>query len=192
MIIFFPTFVKDIFAYLFMNTMNNLTKLILRRKSIRCFAECSVSDTQLSTLLRVAMAAPTAKNAQPWHFIVIKERDVLDCLAEKLPYAKMLSSAALAIVVCGDTQVHTGESAQNWIMDCAAATQNILLVAESMELGAVWTAVYPYPDRIDAVRTALQLPPHIMPLNVIPIGAPMGNERPLDKWKPERIHQEKW
>jgi nitroreductase len=175
-----------------MNTMNNLTKLMLRRKSVRRFAECSVSDSQLITLLKVAMAAPSAKNAQPWHFVVIEERKTLDRLSELLPYAKMLSSATLAIVVCGDTEVHSGESAQNWIMDCSAATQNLLLVAESMEFGAVWTAVYPYVDRIEAVRTALQLPQQVMPLNVIPIGAPMGNERPLDKWKPERIHREKW
>ena len=165
---------------------------MLKRKSVRRFAECSVTESQLSTLLKVAMAAPSAKNAQPWHFVVIEDRNVLDRLSEQLPYAKMLTSAALAIVVCGDTQVHTGESAQNWIMDCSAATQNLLLVAESMGLGAVWTAAYPYPDRIEAVRTALLLPPEIMPLNVIPIGAPFGNERPLDKWKPERIHREKW
>jgi len=172
--------------------MNNLTKLILRRKSIRLFAECTISDLQITTILRAAMAAPTAKNAQPWHFVVTEERSVLDRLAEQLPYAKMLSSAALSITVCGDTQVHTGESAQNWIMDCAAATQNILLVVESMNLGAVWTACYPYPNRIDAVRKALSIPDHIIPLNVIPIGAPMGNERPLEKWKPERIHYERW
>jgi len=172
--------------------MNNLTKLILRRKSVRRFVECSISDSQVKTLIRAAMAAPTAKNAQPWHFIVIEEREVLDRLAEQLPYAKMLSTATLAIAICGDLQVHTGESAPNWMLDCAAATQNLLLVAESMDFGAVWTACYPYHDRIDAVRTALELPDHIMPLNVIPIGAPVGNERPSDKWKPERIHYEKW
>ncbi|MDR2585371.1 MAG: nitroreductase family protein [Prevotellaceae bacterium] len=172
--------------------MNNLTKLILRRKSVRRFADCSITDAQLNTLLRVAMAAPSAKNAQPWHFVVVEESETLLRLSQLLPYAKMLSSATLAIVVCGDTTIHQGEGAQNWIMDCSAATQNILLVAESLELGAVWTAAYPYSDRIDAVSSALQLPPHIMPLNVIPIGAPMGVERPLDKWKPERIHKERW
>ena len=172
--------------------MNNLTKLILKRKSVRRFAEYSVTDMEIKTLIRAAMAAPTAKNLQPWHFVVIKDREALDRLGQALPYAKMLSTADIAIAVCGDTSVHTGEGAQNWIMDCSAATQNLLLVAESMDLGAVWTACYPYSDRIDAVRKALSLPPHIMPLNVIPIGAQMGNERPLDKWKPERIHYEQW
>jgi len=175
-----------------MNNMNNLTKLILRRKSVRRFAECSLSDAQINTLLKAAMAAPTAKNAQPWHFVVIENQEVLEHLAKELPYAKMLSSAALAIAVCGDTTVHTGEGAHNWMLDCAAATQNLLLVAESMEFGAVWTACYPYKERIDAVRKALKLPDHIMPLNVIPIGAPMGSERPVDKWKPDRIHRESW
>ena len=172
--------------------MNNLTKLILRRKSVRRFAECSLSDMQIKTLIRAAMSAPSAKNAQPWHFIVIEERNTLDHLSQVLPYAKMLSSASLAITICGDTLIHTGESAPNWLLDCAAATQNLLLVVESMDLGAVWTACYPYQDRMEAVSTALQLPQHIIPLNVVPIGAPMGIERPLDKWKPERIHYEKW
>ena len=172
--------------------MNNLTKLILKRKSVRRFAECSVSDAQLTTLLKAAMAAPSAKNAQPWHFVVVEEAEMLQYLSERLPYAKMLSSAALAIVVCGDTQVHTGESAQNWLLDCAAATQNLLLVAESMDFGAVWTGCYPYKERVDIVRAALELPDHIVPLNVVPIGGPIGNERPLDKWKPERVHKEKW
>ncbi|MCL2502701.1 MAG: nitroreductase family protein [Bacteroidales bacterium] len=172
--------------------MNNLTKLVLRRKSIRRFAECSISDLQINTMLKAAMAAPTAKNAQPWHFVVIEDPDMLQYLSERLPYAKMLSSAALAIVICGDTQVHTGESAHNWMLDCAAATQNLLLVAESMDFGAVWTGCYPYKERIGVVQEVLELPDHIMPLNVIPIGAPKGNERPLDKWKPERIHKEKW
>ena len=172
--------------------MNNLTKLILKRKSVRRFAECVITDLQVKTLIRAAMAAPTAKNAQPWHFVVIEDRETMDRLAVQLPYAKMLSSATLSIAVCGDLRVHTGESEQNWMVDCAAATQNLLLVAESMDLGAVWTACYPYKERIEAVRSALELPDYIMPLNIIPIGAPFGNEHPLDKWKPERIHYEKW
>ena len=172
--------------------MNNLTKLIIRRKSVRLFSECSISELQVNTLLKAAMAAPSAKNAQPWHFIVIENREVMDRLAAQLPYAKMLTSATLAIAICGDLRVHTGESAPNWMLDCAAATQNLLLVAESIDLGAVWTACYPYEDRINAVRMALELPDYMMPLNVIPIGAPFGNEKPLEKWKPERIHYEKW
>ena len=172
--------------------MNNLTKLILRRKSVRRFVECALSEAQINTLIKAAMSAPSAKNAQPWHFVVVEDPDTLAHLAEQLPYAKMLSSAAVAIVVCGDTTIHTGESAPNWLLDCAAATQNLLLVAESLDLGAVWTAAYPYKERMDAVCTALQLPEQIVPLNVIPIGAPMGGEKPLDKWKPERIHKERW
>ena len=172
--------------------MNNLTKLILRRKSVRQFSDCSVSDLQITTLLKAAMAAPTAKNGQPWHFVVVEDADMLQHLSERLPYAKMASTAAVAIVVCGDIQVHTGEGAPNWMLDCAAATQNLLLVAESMDLGAVWTGCYPYKERINIVKEALGLPDHIVPLNVIPIGGPIGNERTLDKWRPERVHKEKW
>lgn len=172
--------------------MNNLTKLIMRRKSVRRFADTSISEAKVMTLLKAAMAAPSAKNAQPWHFVVIENREVMDHLAEVLPYAKMLSSATLSIVICGDLTVHTGEAAHNWMLDCAAATQNLLLVAESMDFGAVWTACYPYQERISAVRNAIGLPDHIMPLNIVPIGEPIGNEHPIDKWKPERIHFERW
>lgn len=166
---------------------------IYARKSVRDFTGQLVSKENLTELVKAGMAAPTARNRQPWQFVVINEKDALQRLSEQLPYAKMLASAGAAIVVCGDLDIaKAGETEKLWTQDCSAATQNILLAAESMGLGAVWTAAYPYDDRMSAVVSALSLPEQIVPLNVIPIGYPTGVDKPKDKWKPERLHWNKF
>jgi nitroreductase len=161
---------------------------IFRRKSVREFSPQEIGSKQLEALVKAGMAAPTAINAQPWKFGIVTERKKLDALAEGLPYARMLFEAPAAIVVCGDLQkALTGTDQNYWVQDCAAATENILLAAEAMGLGAVWTAAFPYKDRIKPVRESLKLPEHIVPLNVIPLGYPKGNPQPKDKWKPENV-----
>lgn len=167
---------------------NEILEVIHQRKSVRHFTDQSVSKEQIETLLRAGMAAPTAVNRQPWMFYVIRQREVLDTLSQQLPYAKMLKQAPAAIVVCGDMEKAGNLKDKGyWVQDCAAATQNILLAAESMGLGAVWTASYPYDDRTKAVIKALDLPQNHIPLNVIPIGYPTGEDQPKNKWKPENI-----
>lgn len=174
------------------NTPSTL-KIIHQRKSVRDYTAKEVSKEQLETLVKAGMAAPTARNLQPWAFVVITERAVLDEMANQLPYCKMLLKAPAAIVVCGDLQKAATDVDQHfWVQDCSAATQNILLAAESVGLGAVWTAAFPYQDRMDIVIKALDLPEHVLPLNVIPIGYPATNEQPKDKWNPENLHWEKW
>lgn len=167
---------------------NEILEVIHQRKSVRHFTDQSVSKEQIETLLRAGMAAPTAVNRQPWMFYVIRQREVLDTLSQQLPYAKMLKQAPAAIVVCGDMEKAGNLKDKGyWVQDCAAATQNILLAAESLGLGAVWTASYPYDDRTKAVIKALDLPQNHIPLNVIPIGYPTGEDQPKNKWKPENI-----
>lgn len=165
--------------------------VIHQRKSVRQYLEHPIPDEKIETMLRAAMAAPTARNIQPWQFYVITNREVLNQLSNELPYAKMLSEAPLAIVVAGDIQQGNPneEQVHNWKLDCAAATQNLLLAAEALGLGAVWTGVYPYKARITAVSKALELPPHIIPLNIVPIGYPLLEDIPKDKWIPEKV---KW
>lgn len=167
---------------------NETLETIHNRKSVRHFTDQPVSKDQVEVLLRAGMAAPTAVNRQPWAFYVVTQRETLDLLAEQLPYAKMLSQAQAAIVVCGDME-KAGRLKEEgyWVQDCSAATENILLAAESMGLGAVWTASYPYNDRMEVVKNALNLPEKDVPLNVIPIGYPTGEDVPKDKWKPENI-----
>lgn len=172
---------------------NPVLNNIYERKSVRNFTAAEVSEEQLTTLVKAGMAAPTARNRQPWQFVVIRDKAVMQDLAGKLPYAKMLASAAAAITVCGDLEIaKAGNSENMWMLDCSAATQNILLALESMGLGGVWTACYPYDDRMQTVATALNLPEHVVPLCVIPIGHPTGIDKPKDKWKPERLHWNQW
>lgn len=167
---------------------NEILEVIHQRKSVRHFTDQPVSKEQIETLLRAGMAAPTAVNRQPWVFYVIRQREVLDTLSQQLPYAKMLKQAPAAIVVCGDMEKAGNLKDKGyWVQDCAAATENILLAAESLGLGAVWTASYPYDDRTKAVIKALDLPQNHIPLNVIPIGYPTGEDQPKNKWKSENI-----
>jgi nitroreductase len=137
------------------------------------------------------MAAASAINLQPWEFVVIDERSIMDSLAADLPYAKMLYHASAAIVVCGDVTVRSKEYAY-WEFDCSLASGNILLAAEAMGLGAIWTAVHPYPERISTVKNILHLPEFIIPLNVIPTGYPAMANLPKDKYRPDKIHWNKW
>lgn len=173
---------------------NNLVlQNIHQRKSVRSFSSEEVSEEQLTEIVKAGMAAPTARNRQPWQFVLLRDKAVMEALAEQLPYAKMLASASAAVVVCGDLEIaRAGNSEKMWMLDCSAATQNILLAIESMGLGGVWTACYPYEDRMQAVSTALALPEHILPLCLIPVGYPAGNDKPKDKWKPERLHWDRW
>jgi nitroreductase len=165
---------------------------IHNRKSVRNFIKSKpVPKEDLLTLVKAGMAAPSAVNLQPWQFIIVTERTNLDKLQENLPYAKMLLTATAAIVVCGDVSLVSGDHSY-WVEDCSAATQNILLVAESMGLGAVWTAVYPNVERENWVCKCLELPTNIRPLCVIPIGYPADNPKPKNKFKEEKIHYEKW
>lgn len=168
--------------------LNEVLEVIHSRKSVRHFTNKPVSKQQLEVILRAGMAAPTAVNRQPWAFYVVTERAILDTLAEQLPYAKMLFEAQAAIIVCGDME-KAGNLVDKgyWVQDCSAATQNILLAAESIGLGAVWTAAYPYDDRTEAVIKTLNLPKKHIPLNVIPIGYPTGEDLPKNKWKPENV-----
>lgn len=163
--------------------------VIHNRKSVRQYTDAGVATEKIEILLKAAMAAPSARNIQPWLFYVITKREVLDTLAEGLPYAKMLTQAPLAIVVAGDTAMGNPnkEQVQNWALDCAAATQNLLLAAEALGLGAVWTGVYPYQQRIDVISHALSLPALIIPLCIIPMGYPLKEEKTKDKWNPDKI-----
>ena len=177
--------------------MTDKTSIILEniqsRKSVRNFTGEAVNKDILMILLKAAMAAPSARNRQPWGFVAITERETLDILADGLPYTKMLYKAGAAIVVCGDTTVDLQQGATDlWYQDAAASTQNILLATEAIGLGAVWSALYPYPDRENHVRKVTKLPFTVFPFSIVPIGHPAGENLPRDKFRLERIHWEKW
>lgn len=164
--------------------------VIHQRKSVRKYLDKPVSREHLEILLKAGMAAPTAADKRPWVFVVVTDKEKLAALAEELPYTKMAKDAAAAIVVCGDTR--KALNSEIWVQDCSAASQNILLAAEATGLGAVWSGIYPEYFKINHVRRVLNIPMEVIPLNVIPIGWPTGEEQPKDKWDPSNIHWERW
>ncbi|MGL4780929.1 MAG: nitroreductase family protein [Bacteroidales bacterium] len=172
---------------------NDALENILTRRSVRSFTEQVIPEAKIDTLLRAAMSAPTARNTQPWAFVVITDKNTLKQLAEELPYGKMIAQAPVAIVACGDLPKGIkGYGDGYWVQDVSAATENLLLAAHAMGLGAVWTGVFPVPERIESVKRILSLPDSITPLNVIPVGYPANPGVVKDKYKPENIHYQKW
>lgn len=166
--------------------------VIKERKSVRSYRGEPVSKEDIDRILHAAMAAPAAIHMLPWKFIVITDKIKLKELADGLPFAKMLVKAGTAIVVCAVPEEAALSSEAFAILDCTCASENILLAAEALGLGAVWTAVYPNKEIMDFVRTALNIPPGVIPLNVIPIGHPTGEDKAQDKYDAANIHREKW
>jgi nitroreductase len=169
-------------------------EVIFERKSVRNYKTDPVKKEDLETIVKAGMAAPTARDRRPWEFIVIDDRELLDKLAQALPYAKMAKQASAGIIVAGDLNKQNGtKESPYWIMDCSAAIQNVLLAVEHLGLGAVWTAVYPNQDRIDAVKALFpEMPENIIPLAFIPVGVPQGTDKPKDKYNPAQIRWNKW
>ena len=161
---------------------------ILERTSVRSYLDKSIEEDKIEKLLRAGMAAPTAVNKQPWHFVVVTDKSLLQKLAKANPYAEMVARAPLAIVVCGDmTKALDGNAREFWVQDCSAASENILLAATGLGLGAVWTGTYPSEERCAAVSEVLGLPETLIPLNTIVIGYPDGEVTPKDKWQESNI-----
>lgn len=163
---------------------------IMTRTSVRQYTDRPISADTLETLLKAGMAAPTAVNKQPWAFVVTTGRDALDSLATLQP---RLQTAAAAITVCGDmTRAIEGDGRDFWVQDCSAATENILLAAHALGLGAVWTGVYPIAERVDDVSRTLALPDSVVPMCIIAVGYPLADQEPKDKWDPSKVHYQRW
>ena len=172
---------------------NQAIQNILTRVSVREFTGEKISEAQLDTLLRAAMSAPSAINKQPWAFIVVTDEAKIAALGEALPYSRCSNHPAVAIIPCGDlTKAIPGEMANFWINDVSAATENLLLAAHAMGLGAVWTGLHPDMNRARLVQEMLGLPEHIIPLCVVPVGIPAEQPEVKDKFKPENIHYNEW
>ena len=171
--------------------LNPTISSIMTRTSIRQFTSQPVSKSQVEMLLRAGMAAPTAVNRQPWHFVVVSDKAKLTALGAGRN--RMLEQCPVAIVVCGDLdKALSGKAQEYWVQDCSAATENILLAAHALGLGAVWTGVYPIDGRVSAVTSLLQLPSAIVPLCVIAVGYPAEQPTPKDKWKTENVSYEEY
>ena len=171
---------------------NETLKTIHQRKSVRNFTDQEVSKEQLETIVKAAMAAPTAINAQPWQFLVVTDKTLKAKYAEGNRQAEMINKCSALVVICGDKTIGNDRSWAYWDQDCSAATENLLLAVESLGLGAVWTGVYPGEERIKLVKERFELPENVIPLCVVLVGYPAGTDQPKDKWKPERLHWNKY
>lgn len=165
---------------------------IMTRTSIRQFKAQPVEQDKVDILLKAAMAAPSALNLQPWHFIVINDKETIALLSGKQP-----TSAPLMIAVCGDTDKTMLPDGSTklpdfWVEDVSAATENLLLAAHALGLGAVWTGVYPAMDRTAEVANVLNCPQNIVPLAVVRVGYPDESPEPKNKYKEENISYNKF
>ncbi len=163
---------------------------ILGRRSIRRYTPKPVPDSLVTEVLQAAMAAPSAGNERPWHFIVIRDRATLDAIPKFHPYSAMLKYASVAIVVCGDLLQEKYKGF--WVQDCSAATENLLLAATAKGLGSVWTALHPMEDRVAGMRSLLGLPESIIPLSLVPLGFPEEQPGRPERFDPGRVHRERW
>lgn len=162
---------------------------IFTRRSIRKYTKDPVPESLIDELLKAAMAAPSARNEQPWHFVVVSDHKILDEIPKFHPFSRMLPGAALAILVCGDT---APLSDTYWIQDCSAATQNILIAARTKGLGAVWLGIYPSETRYKQVQALLGIPEKVIPLGLVSIGYPAEEKPPSNRFNASRVHYNKW
>jgi nitroreductase len=165
-------------------------KAILSRRSIRKYSKNNIPEEYYEVLLKAAMHAPSGRNRQPWHFIIVSDREILKKLSEISPSWNMLEEAANAIVVCGDLNLEDSESFI--LQDCSAATQNILLAAHELGLGSVWLGVHPKEDRLKPLIEILHIPAHILPVSMVSIGKPDESREQPDRYNIDRIHQDRW
>ncbi len=163
---------------------------ILSRRSIRRYTGDPVPEDAIRNILAAAMSAPSAGDERPWHYVVVKDRAVLAGVPGFHPHARMVPDAAAAILVCGDPALE--KHAGFWVQDCSAATQNILLAARAMGLGAVWVGIYPLEDRVAAARALFGLPGRVVPLALVPMGVPAVRKDREDRFDAARVHRDRW
>ena len=167
--------------------MDERLSIIFSRRSIRRYTDAPVSEGDVQSLLEAGMAAPSASNRKPWHFVAVTDKETLRTLADQQPYGKMLPDAALAIAVCGDPGVSDW-----WEQDCAAATENILVAAAGLGLGGVWLGCHGRPKREQAVRDALGIPKQVGVLSLLAIGHPDEQKPARTQYDPSRVHKSGW
>lgn len=163
---------------------------IFTRRSIRSFTDERVSEADLHDLLKAGMQAPSARNEQPWHFVVIDDRELLHAIPEFHPHSKMLYEAPLAILVCSDRKLEAKRA--SWLQDCSAATENILLAAHAKGLGGVWLGIFPDAERVKGMQELLSLPEDVRPVALLAIGYPAVEVEPEDRFKESRVHRNRW
>ncbi len=174
------------------DTMNQADFLdfLLTRRSIRTYTAQSIEIAVLYELIRAACSAPSAGNQQPWDFVILDDKQLFRKIPAFHPNAKLIEDADKAILICANKKRERYK--QYSPIDCAAATQNLLLAAHAYGLGACWLGIYPREDRMEQMRTLLAIPKHILPFSLIALGYPAEKSRKLDRFDPQRIHINTW
>ena len=168
----------------------DVTDAIFQRRSIRNFEDKKIPEDIVNEILKAAMYAPSAMNQQPWQFIVMDDRKLLDEIPKFHPYSAMCKTAPMAILVCADLSLE--KSKDNWTLDCAAATQNLMLAAFAKNIGSVWVGVYFDDNLIKGFQKLLNLSKNIIPISLIPIGYHKNETKEIDRFKKDRIHKNGW
>ncbi len=168
----------------------DVLEAIFTRRSIRKYTGQPVGDEDLHTILRAGCYAPSAMNNQPWHFVVVRDCETLQAIAQDHPYAKMLPQAGCCIIVCGDQEKQ--KQIGFLVEDCSAAIQNMLLAAHGLGLGAVWCGLYPLSQRTKTVHRLLRLPSRTVPVGMIALGHKAEERSTLERYDPAKVHSEKW
>ena len=166
--------------------------LIFGRRSIRVYSPGEINEAAVTKLLEAAMAAPSAMTKDPWRFVLVRDRQTLSQLATLHPGAAMLSSAALAIVVCGDLEVAFERQISYLLQDCAAAIENLLVAAHAQGLGACWVGIHPGEALIKRVKELLSLPPSFVPVAAISLGQPGEQPPPRTRFNADYVRRERW
>ena len=172
-----------------MNSAATVIDTMLRRRSVRSYKADPVPDAILEDVLRTGMNAPSAANQQPWHFVVIKDRNVLDSITAFHPYAAALKSAPVAIVVCGKPE---GQFKEWWPQDCSAAVQNMLLAATAHGLGSLWIGIHSDPGREKNLGALIRVPSGVLPFAIVALGYSEKPAAKADRFDKTRIHMETW
>lgn len=167
------------------NIMANRLGWILKRRSIRAYTDLPVTDEQVEALMCAAMAAPSANDLRPWAFVVVRDAERRKALANIHPWSYMCAYAPLVIAVIGDPEV-----SRQWVEDCSAATENLLLAVAGLNLGAVWVGIYPYVESEARVRQVLGIPEQLRVLCLTPIGKPAEIKPPRTRYEERKVHNE--
>ncbi|MGE5473867.1 MAG: nitroreductase family protein [Ignavibacteriales bacterium] len=168
----------------------DVLEAIYTRRSIRKFTGEVISDNQLKSILKAGFYAPSANNYQPWHFVIVRNKKMLESMSGIHPYAKMLPNAGCGIIVCGDT---TKQAEMGFLIeDCSAAIENMLLAAHGIGLGSVWISLYPITSRYQPIASILNIPENFIPVGMIAVGQKAEVKNTNERYHQDKIHFEQW
>ncbi|MBQ1533747.1 MAG: nitroreductase family protein [Erysipelotrichaceae bacterium] len=166
---------------------------ILNRTSIRKYTDRQIADEDLHRILEAGMAGPSCVNSRDWSFLVVRDRETLNKVAEANGRpAQPLKGAAAGILVCGDLNRSFQGAPDYWIIDCSIAVQNMILAAHALGIGSVWLGTWPQMDRVKKQQELFGLPEQIVPHSIIAFGYPAEEKERKGFYEEDRVHYEKW